>query len=750
LIYNKDLQSVWNIGDYNVTARSFYIDTISGRSQQYVNDFWDDLTENIRASNHFFDFWYNDMGNLMMINAGQYCHNQVAGDCAGYSSKDGSFEVYYAKNNTGAASWNDKLNAVKLGDSFYDAKIDLAILSVALADKSIDDSMTWDDPAKLTSALRELDVSGLSGRLRFYSSGDLKTDFCLRSLHLPEGTIGYNTDVGPCVLQGPLGEYERTGVPVIFQNNQSQIASFFEPKAPAAANVEDVQAETIRFTWSIDPASLRGTELSSTILELLTADSTVLYSMNSSDMSGTANFTGLSPDTIYTLRSTTITQAGKSPVAVSPPFRTLQHSCDVVDICSTHTKCEDGVCICTEQYYRPAEDFATSHSCVYDYVPCTELPCLGDYGTCNQQTGVCDCQSGTTLAALQLASSELTTMEQLTQVYVDEGMVPDEWRLCLPDVASTDEQRKFWAISLWLSAWGLLASIVVTWEFVYNAQLKSPNTMMQGFLAFAVPDAALSFVNFIFFIDALVDGDPLGSVTGKGGRDDAGCLAVAFAMYTLVIMTYFAPVTVALITFLKFNAVAAGKASWYLPSMAVYGICIVFPMIVGAALAGAALATNADDGESSLGSYRGLYCYARRWEVPIVGSSILATFCICAMLTLLLYLATTAKVAKIVKNASGGASSKAPKAIMKRGLLLTATFVFTWIWFVVVGGLSASDQVVNIDIDMVGAIIINAQPIIDAFILLTLPNVRLDYLSRWLKQAGGNVSSSSSSSSSSS
>merc|ERR1719482_1814930 len=170
---------------------------------------------------------------------------------------------------------------------------------------------------------------------------------------------------------------------------------------------------------------------------------------------------------------------------------------------------------------------------------------------------------------------------------------------------------------------------------------------------------------------------------------------------------------VALFTFLKFNAVAAGKASWSLPNAAVYGLTIAFPMVVGTALAAGAVATEADDGESPLGSYRGLYCYARRWDEPITGTCILSMFCICAVLTLVLYLLTTAKVAAIVKNASGGASSKAPKAIMKRGLMLTVTFVATWIFFIVIGGLSSQNETIDIEIDMVGAITIDDRLSID-------------------------------------
>jgi hypothetical protein len=109
----------------------------------------------------------------------------------------------------------------------------------------------------------------------------------------------------------------------------------------------------------------------------------------------------------------------------------------------------------------------------------------------------------------------------------------------------------------------------------------------------------------------------------------------------------------------------------------------------------------------------------RRWDSAVTGLAIIVMFCLSAVVTLLLYLLTTFKVAAIVKKSSSGgpASANAPKAIMKRGLLLTVTFVCTWIWFVTLGGVAYNNETIDINIDMIGAIIINAQPIIDAFIL---------------------------------
>merc|ERR1719409_2461458 len=118
--------------------------------------------------------------------------------------------------------------------------------------------------------------------------------------------------------------------------------------------------------------------------------------------------------------------------------------------------------------------------------------------------------------------------------------------------------------------------------------------MMQAFVAFAAPDFLLALVNFVVYMDSLVDGDPLGSVTGKGGRDDQGCLTVSFVMYTTVICTYFAPTVVALVTFLKFNAVSQGKASFSLPTAAILAAGVFLPVCIGASLAGGALNADAD------------------------------------------------------------------------------------------------------------------------------------------------------------
>ena len=77
----------------------------------------------------------------------------------------------------------------------------------------------------------------------------------------------------------------------------------------------------------------------------------------------------------------------------------------------------------------------------------------------------------------------------------------------------------------------------MVWEFIFNSQLKHPNSMMQMLVAFAFPDFLLALLSFVFYIDSLVDGNPLGSITGEGGRGGMGCrvgVTVFFALFAIV------------------------------------------------------------------------------------------------------------------------------------------------------------------------------------------------------------------------
>jgi len=205
-------------------------------------------------------------------------------------------------------------------------------------------------------------------------------------------------------------------------------------------------------------------------------------------------------------------------------------------------------------YSEPSE--IVEYEYVMTYTSCTDYQCLGSYGVCNPSTGICSCPEGTVLAAMVgLEGDDVSSLLQ-DAFELNGNQVLDSWKTCILDIASKREQREFWTLSLWLSAWGLLASGLMIWEFAFNEQLRYPNTMMQCFIAFAVPDCVLSLVNFIVFTVQLVYGDSLGNAAGVGGIDESGCIVVAFIVYFVVIATYMAPVIVSACTYMKFHRIA--------------------------------------------------------------------------------------------------------------------------------------------------------------------------------------------------
>jgi len=267
-----------------------------------------------------------------------------------------------------------------------------------------------------------------------------------------------------------------------------------------------------------------------------------------------------------------------------------------------------------------------------------------------------------------------------------------------------------------------------------------------------MPDLLLSCMNFLVYMESLVNGNPLGSPSGIGGRSDVACLLVSVIMYTIVICTYFAPVTVGFFTFVKLNAAASGRMASPSASL-VHGVCLILPLTIGLALAIPTVVTKVD-AASVLGQYRGLYCFVRRWEFFLTGGLLLSLFGITILLTVVLYGLAAAQIAAVTKQSSAAAS--APYAVMRRGLLLVLAYVTTWIWFTSTSFLAYQAVPASVQVELIGAIIINAQPLIDAAILFSLRQVRRSYHERHLVGSGlaandaGSTSTSSSSVSSSS
>ena len=108
--------------------------------------------------------------------------------------------------------------------------------------------------------------------------------------------------------------------------------------------------------------------------------------------------------------------------------------------------------------------------------------CFGAYAACNAETELCECTAANT--ELVLPSSGLYS----------------EAKYCLPSTASTDDVRVFWSMSAYISAWGVLLSANMIYEFFHNKQLQYPNTVMQSFSSFVVPKFCLSVFNSIFYL----------------------------------------------------------------------------------------------------------------------------------------------------------------------------------------------------------------------------------------------------------
>lgn len=601
----------------------------------------------------------------------------------------------------GSCFWYDDIQG-----TMWDAA---ALLMSAVASLSDDELLS---PTKVSAAVRNKPFAGLSGsfvldakgeRAGFYAIWDAQESSSYKKLASWSLVTGF--------------EFESTAT---FWGEATSVVDVFPPLTPEAPSVGNTTSTSAILFWQLPPAALRryAPVLGWEIQLLHGSAEPTNYSAGDKLHLAVGS---LVQGAIYTARLRFYTRGGLSEFSEAVAFTPLV---DVVPCYATgcleyaHCLPEDVECSCMHSYTEPVVPISSTRTCSLKYRPCTVLdPCQGPYSTCDSQSGLCVCEDGTELAKMDDRPEE-------------------EWRLCVPAVASTDQTRSFWAISLWLSAWGLLASVWVVWEFVFNAHLQHPYTMMQAFIAFAAPDMTLSLVNFVVYMEALVNGNPLANPSGVGGRSETECMLVACVMYVIVICTYCAPAMVGLFTFLTFNAISRGKASFAAAPYVVYGLCIWLPAIIGAALAATAAAGAGDDGAGLLGSYRGLYCYIRRWDSSLTGLVFVCTFVCSTAATVALYTLTALKIGQLANSTSGSQGWKAAGVVMKRGIFLTLTFVATWIWFVVTGGLAYSNKPVDIEVDMVGAIIINAQPIIDAFILLTMSNIREQYVARWAKQFG--------------
>ena len=123
---------------------------------------------------------------------------------------------------------------------------------------------------------------------------------------------------------------------------------------------------------------------------------------------------------------------------------------------------------------------------------CTETGC-GKYAEClADQT-----ESSATVPLCTCTSEDTTPREDFLTS-----------RACVPTVASTDQQRIFWTLSMLLFGVGFVLSLVVINEFLRNPLFSPsrPGGNMWSFAAIAVPDFVLSTTYFSFHFTNLLNG----------------------------------------------------------------------------------------------------------------------------------------------------------------------------------------------------------------------------------------------------
>jgi len=154
--------------------------------------------------------------------------------------------------------------------------------------------------------------------------------------------------------------------------------------------------------------------------------------------------------------------------------------------------------------------------------------------------------------------------------------------------------------------------------------------------------------------------------------------------------------------------------------------------------------------EGKLGDYRGLLCYNTRWDSFFTGGITVGVFATSTVVTIALYLAAAALIAKTNRKAGTNLDSSsdmykrqksrlsgAPRLLLLRGLLLVGTFFASWINFVFAILIPAHGGVSTLTYEMVASLGISLQPIIHTVVLLQPAGVRRRMFERLLDSVNG-------------
>lgn len=272
-----------------------------------------------------------------------------------------------------------------------------------------------------------------------------------------------------------------------FANGETSMPSVFPPETPFPISVAVATSTTVDIEVrlrGLDSSGLsRGLRLTAVNIMV---DSQIIKTFLTNQSSNIVRIEGLQQDVEYAITTNAETAAGVSdPSPITLVSLDPKKDCQEIGCIGQYAECKSGAttCSCIADYATEVGEIAYSRECRVRYTPCSKYTCLGDYGTCDEEkTGICKCNDRNLAALVSMQKeddkSDVNTMLLLESVYLQTGEVPNDFKQCTLNIASTDETRRFWSISLWLSAWGLLGSIWVVWEFFFNSQLKHPNSMI--------------------------------------------------------------------------------------------------------------------------------------------------------------------------------------------------------------------------------------------------------------------------------
>lgn len=187
---------------------------------------------------------------------------------------------------------------------------------------------------------------------------------------------------------------------------------------------------------------------------------------------------------------------------------------------------------------------------------------------------------------------------------------------------------------------------------------------------------------------------------------------MAFVNYGIVIATLCGPVIVSCTSWWFFSGLIKKQQE---RNISKKKMCIILaaPWLLGLFFAAIVQAND------ELGSFRGLYCYAKKWEKGIAGPITLSLLiCSCSVTALAFW-----HILGMVQNSRASIGSALNKQsnksqqVLKKGMLLVSVLVFTWSVFAVGAFLSTIGVAVPIFVESIGGIMVCLQPIIDYFVV---------------------------------